>query len=133
MTRKTVAVTVGLLLLSPLCFARAKNKDEKPVVWGVLSQNTGCVIFREHRKTRGMFWGVAVTAVRFSELDVVDSENYKLPGTSYRETQANMDMLERLANKNRLKYVNIPGKVTPAQLKAARALCKSSSASPDVQ
>jgi hypothetical protein len=36
------------------------------------------VLFRDYRKTTGMFWGVGLTRKTVSELEVIETENYKL-------------------------------------------------------
>ena len=111
-----------------LCFVPASlakdQKDESPVMWGTLDQNAGCVIFREHRKLRGMYWGIAVTTEEYSELDVVETQNYTMPQQKYKENQESMDELQRIAAQSRIKFVKIPGKVTPQGLDQARAMCK---------
>jgi hypothetical protein len=124
-------ITVGMLgmLLAPLCFGKDK-KNLEPVMWGTLDQNVGCVIFQEHRKIRGMYWGVAVTTSESYELDVVETENYDLDQKKFKEDQDGMNELQRIAARDRIKFVKIPGKVTPELLDEARALCKGESQQP---
>lgn len=116
-----------LLLLSVFvstCFASGKHsQSEDSVVWGMLSQNTGCVIFQEGHKTSGMFWGVAVTTKTVGKLTVIEAHNYTPEDKVYPETQENLDKLMRLARENKIKYVKIPEKYTPQQLEKARELC----------
>ncbi len=92
----------------------------------MLSQNTGCVIFREFRKTSGMFWGVAVTTKTVGKLEVIETENYTLDRKKWDETvQDDMNELQRIAVRDKVKFVKIPNKKpTDEQLKKARALCK---------
>ena len=97
-----------------------------PISFGMLSQNTGCVIFREFRKTSGVFWGVAVTTKTVSKLEVIETQDYKLDRKLWDETQMDdMNELQRIAAKDRVKFVKIPSK-KPAveQLEKARAMCK---------
>jgi hypothetical protein len=47
--------------------------DEDPVVFGMIGQNLGCVIFKEYRKTNTQFWGVAVTQKTFSGIEVIET------------------------------------------------------------
>ena len=124
-------ITAGALgmLLVPGCFAKDK-KDVEPVMWGTLDQNAGCVIFQEHRKIRGMYWGVAVTTSESYELDVVETENYSLDQKNFKEDQEGMNDLQRIAARDRIKFVKIPGKVTPELLDEARAMCKGESPQP---
>src|SRR5208282_1186368 len=99
------------------------------VVFGILSQNTGCVIFREFHKASGMFWGVAVTTKTTSKLEVVETQNYTLEQKKWDEgSQDDDNELQRIAVKDKVKFVKIPNKKpTETQLQKARALCKESS------
>ncbi len=76
------ALLAATALLIPSGYAKDKknNDNQEPVVWGILSQNTGCIIFKEYRKTSGMFWGVAVTTKSRSFLEVLESQRL-YPGT----------------------------------------------------
>ena len=121
MKRWLVAVLLSSFVL-PASFA--KDKKDDPVAWGTLDNNAGCVIFREKREIRGMYWGVAVTTSEFYELDVVEAENYTPEQQKYREDQASSNEFQRIAARDRIKFVKIPGKVTPQLLDKARALCK---------
>src|SRR5712672_4029431 len=74
---------IAILAISLSTVAAAKDKkkpadSQEPVVFGILSQNVGCVIFREYRKTSGMFWGVAVTTKTVGKLEVIETQNYAL-------------------------------------------------------
>ena len=121
---------IGILAISVSPAAAAKDKkpadSQEPVVFGILSQNAGCVIFREYRKTSGMFWGVAVTTKTVSQLEVIETQNYKLEQTTWNETQQeDMNELQRMAVKDKIKFVKIPNKnPTDEQLEKARTLCK---------
>ena len=121
---------ISILAISVSPVANAKNKkpadSQEPVVFGILSQNAGCVIFREYRKTSGMFWGVAVTTKTVSQLEVIETQNYKLEQTTWNETQQeDMNELQRMAVKDKIKFVKIPNKnPTDEQLEKARTLCK---------
>jgi|GEM_PF-5333242 len=53
-----LAILLLLFLLLPASFASDnKNQNVAPIAWGILSNNTGCVIFEQSHKTTGMFWG----------------------------------------------------------------------------
>jgi hypothetical protein len=111
--------------MAALGFASDKQaQNQEPVVWGVLTQNTGCVIFQEGHKTSGMFWGVAVTTKTVGKLTVVESQNYTLEQKEYLETQENLDGLMQRAQKDMVKFVKIPEKYSPELLEKARAMCK---------
>ena len=125
---RILLIAILALFLSPVAAAKDKKPadSQEPVVFGILSQNAGCVIFREYRKTSGMFWGVAVTTKTVSPLEVVETLNYKLEQTMWNEThQEDINELQRLAVKDKIKYVKIPNKnPTDEQLEKARSLCK---------
>jgi hypothetical protein len=77
---KMLAVlAVAIILMSS---GNAKDKKSsnnlEPVVGGIISQNSGCVIFKEYRRASGMFWGVAVTTKTRSFLEVLETQHYTL-------------------------------------------------------
>jgi Spy/CpxP family protein refolding chaperone len=119
---------VALLLLfamAPASFAGDnKAQNQNPVAWGALSQNTGCVIFKEGHKTSGMFWGVAVTTKTVGKLTIIEAQNYTLDQDVILETQENMDDLMQRAQTDHVKFVKIPEKYSPRLLDRARAMCK---------
>jgi Spy/CpxP family protein refolding chaperone len=111
--------------IAPAGFAADKAANQDPVVWGALSQNTGCVIFKEGHKTTGMFWGVAVTTKTVGKLTVLETQDYTLDQKEILETQENMNDLMRRAQKDHVKFVKIPEKYSPNLLEKARTSCKS--------
>jgi hypothetical protein len=125
---RAVFLPLLALLLSPGALGQEQRPADAqdPVVFGMLSQNTGCVIFREFRKTSGMFWGVAVTTKTVGKLEVIETQNYTLDRKKWDETvQDDMNELQRIAVRDKVKFVKIPNKKpTDEQLKKARALCK---------
>ena len=125
---RAVFLPLLALLLSPGALGQEQKPadTQDPVVFGMLSQNTGCVIFREFRKTSGMFWGVAVTTKTVGKLEVIETQNYTLDQKKWDETvQDDMNELQRIAVRDKVKFVKIPNKKpTDEQLKKARALCK---------
>ena len=113
-----------LLLAAAVVPASAKNADTgDPVAWGVLSHNSGCVIFAEGHKTKGMFWGVAVTAKIMGKLTLIESQNYTFNEKEIIETQDTMNDLMRRAEADHVKFVKIPEKYSPELLQKARATC----------
>lgn len=122
---KLPVIFLLFVVMAALGFASDKQaQNQEPVVWGVLTQNTGCVIFQEGHKTSGMFWGVAVTTKTVGKLTVVESQNYTLEQKEYLETQENLDGLMQRAQKDMVKFVKIPEKYSPELLEKARAMCK---------
>jgi hypothetical protein len=114
-----------LLAVTPFSFAAGKvSPPQDPIAWGMLSHNTGCVIFEEGRKTTGMFWGVAVTTKTSGKLTVIEAQNYTLNQKVFLETQDVMDDMMRRAQTDHIKYVKIPEKYPPDLLDKARAMCK---------
>jgi len=114
-----------LLVAAPPTLASAKDAPPAdPIAWGIISHNSGCVIFAEGHKTKGMYWGVAVTAKITGKLTVLEAQNYTLPQKEYLETQEVMDDLMRRAQQDHIKYVKIPEKSSPELLEKARSMCK---------
>ncbi len=115
-----------LLVVCPFHFAFAKDAaPQVPIAWGQLSQNSGCVIFAEGHKTKGRFYGIAVTTQTFGKLTVIEAQNYTLDQKEYLETQDVMNDLMQRAQKDHVKYVKIPEKYSPELLESARTMCKS--------
>jgi hypothetical protein len=130
MRRFFLAVTLCSLFLAAAYAEKEKPSDlQEPVAFGMLSQNAGCVIFREYRKTSGMFWGVAVTTKTVSKIEVIETQGYTLNKQLWDETQMDdMNELQRIATKDKIKFVKIPNKKPTAdQLEKARSMCKESS------
>jgi hypothetical protein len=114
------------LLACPFQLASAKDSTPQvPIVWGMLTQNSGCVIFAEGHKTKGMFYGVAITTKTTGKLTVIEAQNYTLDQKEYLETQEVMNDLMLRAQKDHIKFVKIPEKYSPDLLESARAMCKS--------
>lgn len=104
----------------------APPAPQAPTVWGMLSQNTGCVIFAEGHSTKGKFYGVAVTTKTTGKLTVIEAQNYTLDQKEYLETQDVLNDLMQRAQKDHIKFVKIPEKYSPDLLESARTMCKSS-------
>jgi len=122
---KIVARVVTGLVLTATVALFAQNKPEpEPVVWGILTGNSSCVIFAEGRKTSGRFYGVAITTKTVEKLTVVETQNYTFDPKEVLETQDTMDDLMRKAQKDHVKFVKIPEKYSPDLLDKARAACK---------
>jgi hypothetical protein len=121
-------LSIALLVfaaIAPSGFAADKASNQDPVVWGALSQNSGCVIFQEGHKTTGKFWGEAVTTKTVGKLTVIETQNYTPNQKEILETQESMDELMRRAQKDHVKFVKIPEKYSPELLEKARASSKS--------
>ncbi len=107
---------------------RSDGADERrsraPVAWGTMSPSEGCVIFREYVRTKVGFYVVVITSESQGELEVVESDGYVLEPATWVQKQDNMDELQRRSVKDKVRYVKIPYNYTPAELEAARALCR---------
>lgn len=103
-----------------------QQQSQAPIVWGTLSQCNGCVIFKENKKTDVGFWVVAFTWSTRSQLEVFETYGYDLEPATWSTSQESIDELQRLAIRDRIRYVKIPGDFTPDELYAARVLCHKS-------
>ena len=127
-------LTVSLFVLLFVSVIPAKDKkpnpaaDQEPVVFGMLSRNTGCVIFREFIKHNETFYGVAMKIKKIPMIETVETQNYTLDRPQWDETKPeDMNELLRLAAKDRIKFVKIPNeKPTEQQLENARKMCSES-------
>jgi len=128
---KIFGVCLLVVALTAPAFANDKKAkvEEDPIVFGVTSQNAGCVIFRQYTEKNTKFWGVAVSQSKVSALEVLETQNYDLTRKKW-VGQDGADELMRIAAKDRIKYVKIPEKYTPNQLEKARAVCKESTVAP---
>jgi len=103
--------------------AAGKSKKGKyPYAWGMLSGNSGCVIFADTRHTKTDFVGVA--RVRWwGTLDVIETRNYDMKQRQWMQTRAALDELQKLALKDKLKLIKIPAEHSEKQLEEARGMC----------
>lgn len=121
----SVLTILGLILAVPVVVsAQKKSQETAPVAWGALSGNSGCVIFAEGHKTKGRFYGVAITTKTVGKLTVVETQNYTFDEKEVLETQENLDKLMQIAQKDHVKFVKIREKYSPELLEEARASCK---------
>lgn len=100
-----------------------------PIAWGAPSDAKGCVIFREVEKLDVASAETSTTVKSRYELEVLESEGYTPARKSYPDTQQTLDELQLIAVQDRIRFVKIADPYTPADLDAARALCRQASAS----
>ena len=112
-----------LFLALPATFA-AQTKDQDPILFGLTSNNSGCVIFAEGHQTSHKFYGIAATSKTIGKLTVIETQNYTFDQKVVPETQDEMNNLMRLAQKDRVKFVKIPERYSPELLDKARAACR---------
>jgi hypothetical protein len=97
-------------------------KEKAPTAWGVLSGNSGCVIFAEARHKKTEF--VGVLRVRwYGTLDVIETRNYDMKQRQWVQTRKSLDELQKLATKDKLKLVKIPAEHSGGELAEARRMC----------
>lgn len=128
MITKTITAALVCLALTACVTVKTPQSRPKtaqePVAWGLFSKPKGCVIFREYSKTQVGFFVVAVTTKSHGELEVVESQGYDMQPKVWQQTKESMDELQRLAMKEKLRYVKIPDKYLPEELESARKLCE---------
>jgi hypothetical protein len=125
-----ICLLVVALTAPTLANDKKAKVEEDPIVFGVTSQNAGCVIFRQYMEKNTKFYGVAISQSKVSALEVIETQNYDLAQKKW-VGQDGADELMRIAAKDRVKYVKIPEKYTPHQLEKARAVCKESTVTPE--
>ena len=121
---KLIALSALALALAAPPAVSAEKPQPEPTAWGMLSGNTGCVIFAEGHKTSGRFYGVAVTTKTVGKLTLIETQNYTFNQNQILETQDNINNLMQLAERDHVKFVKIPEKYSPDLLDKARASCK---------
>lgn len=117
---------LSLLLVAavPSFASDKKPAPQEPVAFGIMSHQTGCVIFEEWHRTTGRWYGIALTTKTEPMLRVLETQNYKLDKQDMPEDSATLNDLVRRAQADHIKYVKIAEKHTPEQLEQARELCK---------
>jgi hypothetical protein len=116
------SIALPLMVPGPAGATGAKEKQKYPYAWGMLTQNSGCVIFGEARHKRTRFVG-AVEVSWDGTLDVIETKNYDMKQREWKETREDLDALQKLALKDKLKLIKIPAKHTQQQLDQARGMC----------
>jgi len=90
-------------------------------VSGATQGNTGCAILEKHTPVKGKLLLLGVVYAR-TEYKVIDSFNYTMPKSKFTGPDE-IEELNRLAQKDKVKLVIIPSKYTPEQLDEAKKLC----------
>jgi hypothetical protein len=119
---RSAAAGLAALFAVAASAAPRKGKEKYPYAWGVVSGNTGCVIFAEGRRKHTRFVG-AVEVRWDGTLDVIEQHNCEMKRTQWKETRQDLDALQKLALKDKLKLIKIPAKHTQEQLEEARGMC----------
>jgi ABC-type branched-subunit amino acid transport system ATPase component len=103
--------------------ADSAKAGKAPVAWGVLSGNSGSVIFAESRKAHVKFVGVFIVTW-LGELDVLETQNYNMQQEQWKETRDTLNELQKLAMAEKLKFVKLAVNHSQQQFEIARAMCR---------
>jgi hypothetical protein len=122
MKRMMLLFLLAVVLLPRATFGGLKSgKDAEPLVSGTTQGNVGCVILEKHMPVKGKLLLAGVVYAR-TEYDVLETFNYKMEKQKF-TGKGEIEDLNRLAVKDKIKLVIIPSKHTPEQLEQARKLC----------
>jgi hypothetical protein len=122
MKRVMLLFLLAVVLLPQTAFGGLKgDKDTEPLVSGTTQGNVGCVILAKHMPIKGKLLLAGVVYAR-TEYEVVQTFNYKMEKQKY-TGKGEIEDLNRLAVKDKIKLAIIPSKYTPEQLEQARKLC----------
>jgi hypothetical protein len=113
---------MSVVLVASTKVAEARSTDQSNLeVSGATQGNTGCAILEKHTPVKGKLLLVGVVYAR-TEYKVVASFNYTMPKSKF-TGPGEIEELNRLAVKDKVKLVIIPSKYTPEQLDEAKKLC----------
>ncbi len=110
-----------MLLISTSMAGQGETDQSQVEISGTTQGNTGCAILEKHMPVKGKLLAAGVIYAR-TEYKVVDSFNYKMPKPKF-TGRGEIDELNRLAARDKVKLVVIPSRYTPEQLDKARKLC----------
>ena len=111
----------SMLLISTSIAGQGETDQSQFEISGTTQGNTGCAILEKHMPVKGKLLAAGVIYAR-TEYKLVDSFNYKMPKPKF-TGRGEIDELNRLAARDKVKLVVIPSKYTPEQLDKARKLC----------
>lgn len=120
------ALLLSIAVLTSTSMTR-QGEEDRPEISGTTQGNTGCAILEKHMPVKGKLLVAGVIYAR-TEYRVLDTFNYKMPKPKF-TGRGEIDELNRLAVRDKVKLVVIPSKHTPEQLEEARKLCKEPSGS----
>jgi hypothetical protein len=122
---RLLAAVSGMLLsfLVLGAVAARKNDDsDQPQISGMQKGNVGCAILGKRKPVKGKLLLAGVVYAR-TEYDVLETFNYKMPKEKF-TGPGEVDELNRLAIRDKVKLVLIPAKHSPEELDEARKLCR---------
>ena len=113
---------LAVVLLPQTTFGGLKSdNDSQPLVSGTTQGNVGCVILEKHMPVKGKLLLAGVIYAR-TEYDVLQTFNYKMEKQKF-TGKGEIEDLNRLAVRDKIKLVIIPSKHTTEQLEQARKVC----------
>jgi hypothetical protein len=122
MRRVILLVMLIGIILPQLTFGKPKSdRDTEPLVSGTTQGNVGCVILEKHMPVKGKLLLAGVVYAR-TEYNVLETFNYTMEKRKF-TGKGEIEDLNRLAVKDKVKLVIVPSKYTPEQLAQARKLC----------
>jgi hypothetical protein len=110
-----------VLLIASCAVAQERTDQDQLEVSGTTQGNTGCAILEKHTPVKGKLLMLGVIYAR-TEYKVIDSFDYTMPKSKF-TGPGEIEELNRLAVKDKVKLVVIPSKYTPEQLDEAQKLC----------
>ena len=116
-----VLMLSAMLMTSTGVLGRGGTDQSHLEVSGTTQGNTGCAILEKHTPVKGKLLVLAVVYAR-TEYKVIDSFNYTMPKSKF-TGQGEIEELNRLAARDKVKLVVIPSKYTREQLDEAKRLC----------
>jgi hypothetical protein len=116
-----VLIMSAVLMTSTKAAGPGATDQSNLEVSGTTQGNTGCAILEKHTPVKGKLLVLGVVYAR-TEYKVIDSFNYTMPKSKF-TGPGEIEELNRLAQKDKVKLVIIPSKYTPEQLDEAKRLC----------
>lgn len=112
----------AIVLQAAITFAGEKNNQDEPLVSGTTKGNVGCVLLEKHMPVKGKLLLAGVVYAR-TEYNVLETFNYKIEKQKF-TGKGEIEELNRLAVRDKVKLVIIPSKHTAEQVEDGRKLCR---------
>jgi len=116
-----VPIISALLMTSTKAAGPASSDQNDLEVSGATQGNTGCAILEKHTPVKGKLLLLGVVYAR-TQYKVIDTFNYTMPKSKF-TGPSEIEELNRLAQKDKVKLVIMPSKYTPEHLDEAKKLC----------
>ena len=99
-----------------------KSPKFAPAIFGTYEGNAGCVILKQERAVKKK-WMATGTIVAVGEYEVVQTFHYEMTQTKF-QGQKGIEELSRIGQRDRIKFVVVPGRYTAEQLNVAWDECQ---------